>query len=74
MDNVNNNDGTLAAIEILENGTEKELKEEIVRQTAAGKKNKNRFIMSIGSPVTPSTSTQRVNKYYNYVHDLSSIL
>ena len=61
--------GNLDAIEVLQNGNEECLREEIKRQMAAGRKNNNRFIMSIGSPVTPETPVQRVRHYCNLVHE-----
>ena len=36
---------------------------EIEKQIRSGRKNNNRFIMSIGSPVTPGTSVDRVKQY-----------
>lgn len=62
--------GNLDAIGILQNGTKDELRAEIRRQIAAGRKNKSRFIMSIGSPVTPGTPVERVRLYCDLVHEL----
>ena len=40
----------------------------LARQIAAGRRNANRFVMSLGSPVTPSTSVSRVRRYCDLVH------
>ncbi len=61
--------GNLDSIEILQNGSDNLLLHEIKRQLTAGIKNKYRFIMSLGSPVTPSTSVDRVQKYCDLVHE-----
>lgn len=63
--------GNLDSIHILENGNEDELRREILRQIRAGRKNGGRFIMSLGSPVTPNTPVSRVSKYCDLTHDLS---
>lgn len=55
--------GNLDAIDLLENGSEEQLRREIARQVEAGRGNNGRFIMSIGSPVTPGTSAARVRLY-----------
>lgn len=55
--------GNLDAMDLLKNGTEEQLRAEIVRQIAAGRRNKSRFMMSIDSPVTPATSVERVRLY-----------
>lgn len=55
--------GNLDAINILEKGSEELLRLEIERQISAGRKNKDRFIMSLGSPVTPGTTPERVKLY-----------
>ena len=62
--------GNLDSIGILQNGTGQELRAEIHRQIAAGRKNNRRFIMSIGSPVTPETPAERVRLYCDMVHEL----
>jgi hypothetical protein len=61
--------GNLDSIGILQNGSERDLRAEINRQIAAGRANKSRFIMSIGSPVTPATPVERVRLYCDLVHD-----
>lgn len=61
--------GNLDAIGILQNGSDEQLRQEIKRQLTAGIKNKKRFIMSLGSPVTPSTHANRVGLYSDLVHE-----
>ena len=63
--------GNLDAISVLQNAADEQLRAEITRQLAAGRKNANRFIMSIGSPVTPNTPVERVRQYCQMVHTLS---
>lgn len=65
--------GNLDAIGILQNGTEEQLRAEISRQIEAGRQNKGRFIMSLGSPVTPDTPVKRVRLYCDLVRKLGSI-
>jgi len=65
--------GNLDAINLLPNATEDQLKDEISRQISAGQKNNGRFIMSIGSPVTPETPVERVRLYCDLVHELGNI-
>jgi uroporphyrinogen-III decarboxylase len=62
--------GNLDAINLLPTGTEEELRAEIRRQIAAGRRNGSRFIMSTGSPVTPETSLERVRLYCEMVHEM----
>ena len=62
--------GNLDAIGILQNGSNEELRAEIHRQIKAGRNNTSRFIMSIGSPVTPETPVERVRLYCDLVHEL----
>jgi len=64
--------GNLDAIELLEKGSEEELRAEIARQVAAGRRNGSRFIMSLGSPVTPGTTVERVRLYCDLVHELGA--
>ncbi len=63
--------GNLDAIRVLEGASEDELRAEIRRQISAGRRNGGRFIMSLGSPVTPGTSVQHVRRYCDLVRDLS---
>ena len=62
--------GNLDSIGVLQNGTEAELRAEIARQIAAGRRNGSRFIMCTGSPMTPGTPAQRVRLYCDLVHEL----
>jgi uroporphyrinogen-III decarboxylase len=57
----------LDAYNVLEMGSEGMLEFEIKRQMNAAKKNAGRFIMSIGSPVTPDTPVSRVRLYCDMV-------
>ncbi len=54
--------GNLDAVGILQNGDADELKYEVQRQMDVGKRCK-RFVMSVGSPVTPLTPITRVKKF-----------
>ena len=64
--------GNLDAIGILQDGSEQQLRAEIARQIAAGRQNRSRFIMSIGSPVTPATPVERVRLYCDLAHELGA--
>jgi uroporphyrinogen-III decarboxylase len=55
--------GNLDAIRLLHRAGEAELEAEIGRQIRAGRRNRGRFLMSIGSPVTPGTSAGRIRLY-----------
>jgi len=59
--------GNLDAIGVLEQGSRAELRREVGRQLAAGRRNHGRFLMSIGSPVTPGTPIARVREYVELV-------
>lgn len=62
--------GNLDAMRLLPHASEDELRAEISRQLRAGRKNGSRFIMSLGSPVTPETSVERVRLYSDLVHEM----
>ena len=62
--------GNLDAIALLEHGSREALRAEIGRQIRAGRLNGSRFVMSIGSPVTPGTSAERVRTYCTIARDL----
>lgn len=64
--------GNLDAIHLLEHGTEKQLRAEITRQIKAGRRNGSRFVMSLGSPVTPGTSVERVRRYCELAHEIGA--
>jgi hypothetical protein len=65
--------GNLDAINILPCATEDELRKEIERQINTGRRNNGRFIMSIGSPVTPGTTVERVRLYCDLAHELGNL-
>jgi len=54
--------GNIDPVGVLQNGSDEDLKREIKRQAEAGKKCRG-FIMSTGSPITPSTPLARVQKF-----------
>lgn len=56
--------GNLDSIGVMQDGLEPQLRRELERQRAAGARNHGRFIMSLGSPVTPATPVDRVRRYY----------
>ncbi len=62
--------GNLDAMGLLRSGSDAELAAEIVRQVAAGRRNGSRFIMGIGSPVTPETPVARVRRFCDLTHGL----
>lgn len=62
--------GNLDSIGVLQDGTDEDLEREIRRQLAAGRANRGRFIMSLGSPVTPGTPVSRVRRYCDLVHSI----
>ncbi|MCE5249168.1 uroporphyrinogen decarboxylase family protein [bacterium] len=64
--------GNLDAINLLPNASEDNLRAEIRRQISAGRRNGSRFIMSIGSPVTPETSVEQVRRYCDMVHEIKT--
>jgi len=64
--------GNLDATSFLPVCTDEELKAEVARLIFAGRKNKNRFVVSMGSPVTPGTSVEKVRLYCDLVHEMSS--
>lgn len=65
--------GNLDSIGILHDGTEEQLRAEIKRQMAEGRRNGGRFIMSTGSPVTPATSVERVQLYCDMAREIGGI-
>jgi len=60
--------GNMDSIRILQNGSREELREEVLRQLNIGRRH-GRFVMSLGSPVTPLTHTSRVREYIKLVHE-----
>lgn len=63
--------GNLDAIGVLEQGSDAALQAEVARQLAAGRRNKNRFVASLGSPVTPGTPLARVRRFTDLGHGMS---
>lgn len=64
--------GNLDVIHILAAADTEQLENEIRRQIAAGRDNNNRFVMSVGSPVTPATTVERLKQYIDLVHKLGA--
>ena len=64
--------GNLDAIGILPNASLDRLRSEIEKQIRSGRENNNRFIMSIGSPVTPGTTVDRVKQYVDLARQLGA--
>ena len=64
--------GNLASWEALERASDDDLRAEIARQIRARRRNGNRFVMSIGSPVTPGTSLAQLNRYCELAHTLDA--
>ena len=62
--------GNLDAINLLPDASESELREALVYQIEAGWMNKGRFIMSVGSPITPGTTQEQVRLYTDLTHEL----
>jgi uroporphyrinogen decarboxylase len=60
--------GNIDAIGIVEQGSDATLQGEVLRQCEAGRRNGNRFLVSLGSPVTPDTPLRRVRQYCDMVH------
>ena len=65
--------GNLDAIGVLQDGSEEQLRAEVGRQIAAGRRNGSRFIMSVGSPVTPGTPPERVRLMCDLAHKLGHV-
>ena len=64
--------GNLDSVGILQNATESQLRPELSRQISAGRRNANRFITSLGGPVTPGTPPARVRRYCDLAHELGT--
>ena len=62
--------GNLDAIHLLPKAREPLLRDALTYQIEAGWYNKGRFIMSIGSPVTPGTTHHQVRLYTELTHQL----
>jgi len=60
--------GNLDAINIVQEGTSEELETEVKRQIEVGRNEYGgRFVMDVGSPITPETSLERAIEYMNLV-------
>ena len=64
--------GNLDAIHFLPQASSADLEAEIARQVAAGHRNGSRFVMSLGSPVTPGTTLECVREYCRLAHRLGA--
>ena len=63
--------GNLDVIGVLQDGSETQLRNAIAEQIAAGRRNRNRFVVNLGSPVTPATPVERTQLYCDLVHEMS---
>lgn len=63
--------GNLDALNLLSIASEADMRAEIAHQVAAGRRNRSRFVMSTGSPVTPGTTPERVRQYIAWTHEMS---
>lgn len=64
--------GNIDAIAVMEHGSAAALQAEVARQTEIGRRNRGRFVCSIGSPVTPGTPLERVRRYCDLVHGFTA--
>jgi len=64
--------GNLDSIGVLQDGSDQAVRREVARQLRAGEANQGRFVMSLGSPVTPGTSVKRVRQYCKLVRELQA--
>ena len=64
--------GNLDAIGVLQDGSSAQLRYEIQRQLAAGRRHHGRFVLSLGSPVTPGTPVARVREYCDLTRELQT--
>jgi len=62
--------GNLDSIGVLQNGDREALRSEIRRQIEVGRGH-GKFVMSLGSPVTPKTTVQRVRDYVDITREES---
>ena len=65
--------GNIDSIKILQNGSENDLTVSIHKQIQAARANKFRFVMSTGSPPTPSTPLSKINLYCELVRNQTGI-
>jgi len=65
--------GNVNAVSVLQNGSLEELTNELNRQIKIGR-NHGRFVMSLGSPVTPRTPASRVRLYVDLARSIGKRL
>ncbi|NLH99650.1 MAG: hypothetical protein GX446_09190 [Chthonomonadales bacterium] len=63
--------GNIDALRLMEHGSDAELEAEVARQCEAGRRNGGRFVISVGSPITPGTPLGRVRAYCDFVHSIA---
>ena len=63
--------GNFDAVHLMEKGGDDEVRAEVARQLEAGRRNGGRFIFGYGSPITPGTTTDRVQLVADMVHQLA---
>ncbi len=63
--------GNLDAMVLLERGPVSAIRTEVARQLSAGRRNSGRFIIGIGSPVTPDTPLAHLRAVADAVHELA---
>ena len=62
--------GNLDSVGVLQDGSGRALEAEVRRQLDAGRRNRGRFVMSTGSPITPDTPVERVRLYTDLVREM----
>jgi len=65
--------GNLDAVGVLDGGDDALLREAISRQVDAGRRAKGRFVLSLGSPVTPGTPVSRIQRYSELCRELGRL-
>ncbi len=63
--------GNIDAIGVMERGTMAAVRAEVERQLEAGKRNRGRFILGYGSPITPATPAGRVRAVADMLHEMA---
>ncbi len=64
--------GNVDAIGVLQDGTCEEMQAEAERQLEVGRRS-GRFVMSLGSPVTPSTPVRKVREFIDLTRERSAV-
>jgi uroporphyrinogen-III decarboxylase len=62
--------GNIDVFQVLEQGSEEDLRAEILRQIRSGRTAAGAFISGIGSPITPDTSPERVGTFIRMCREL----